>query len=48
MSLASHLSRPMSPPLPEDTTINVQISSPPIEELDEIEIHDQPNDPLPP
>jgi hypothetical protein len=41
----------MSPPLPEDTTtINVpelQRSSP-IEELDEIEIHDQPHDPLPP
>lgn len=56
-TLASHLSRPMSPPpqplLPEDTTIiNVQEelhNGPIIEEVDEIEIQDQAtHDSLPP
>ena len=48
-SLASLLSRPMSPLLP-DTAINVlpELPSSHIEELEEIEIHEQPLDQLPP
>ncbi|KAG0578617.1 hypothetical protein KC19_4G037000 [Ceratodon purpureus] len=47
-SLASLLSRPLSPPL-SDSAINVpQLQSSLIEELEEIEIHEQSPNPLPP